>query len=371
MQTRLRLWHTWQRQVRTLLPAVRATRASNLALLALGLLWAGTVSLPSIAAALPLPAVDASLERRLRRWLANAAVPVSALWTPLLPTLLAGKANQEVLLVFDPTPQTGEATILVVGLVSHKRTLPLAWRVMPQQEEWPTPLLVSLRAMLTEIAAALPPGCTVTLLTDRGLTSPEILDLCTELGWHYVLRVSVSPAQTNRVRLPDRPDGRLWDLVTGPGQRWAGPAEVFKTAGWRAVELTIRWDRGAREPWVLVSDRPSGGARVREYRRRMRAEATYEDGKTRGFQLERSKLTDRDRLDRLLLALHLAFWWGHQLGLRAIRTGQRRQFDRADRRDLSVLRLGRCSLTEDLLHDRCPPLPFHRRCTQWRYAWLA
>lgn len=371
MQTRLRLLHSWQDQLRTLLPAVRATRTANLALFALGLLWAGTASVPAVAATLPLPAHDASLERRLRRWLANRAVRVGELWTPLLPALLAGKAGQDLRLVFDPTPQNGDASILVLGLVLHKRVLPLAWRVLPQQEAWPERQASLLRAMVAEVVAALPPGCTVTLLADRGITGPAVIDLCTEVGWHYVLRVSVGPAQTNRVRLPGAPEGRLWDLVTSPGQRWAGSAQVFKEAGWRPVELTIRWDRRATEPWVLISDRPAGLPRVREYRRRATAEATYQDCKRRGWDIERSKITARDRFERLLLALHLALWWGQQLGLRVIRTGQRRRFDRADRRDLSVLRLGRCALAEDLLQDRCPPLPFHRRHHQWRYAWLA
>ncbi len=371
MQTRLRLWHTWQQHVRTLLPTVRATRATNLALLALGLLWAGTVSLPKVVATLPLGATDASLERRLRRWLANAAITVAALWTPLLPALLAGKAGHEVVLVFDPTPQNGDASVLVLGLVDHKRVLPVAWRVLPQQESWPDRQISYLRTMAQEVVAALPPDCTVTLVADRGITGPDVIDLCGEVGWHYVLRVSVGPAQANRVHLPGEPERRLWELVTKPGQRWTGAVALFKDAGWRPVELTIRWDRTAKEPWVLISDRPAGPDRVREYRRRATAEATYQDCKRRGFDLERSKITDRDRLNRLLLALHLALWWAQQLGLRVIRTGQRRRFDRPDRRDLSVLRLGRCTLLEDELHARCAPLPFIWRQQQWRYTWLA
>ena len=195
-----------------------------------------------------------------------------------------------------------------------------------------------------------------------------MIDLCRELAWHFVLRVSVSPAQTNRGRLPDQPEGRLWDLVSGPGQHWTGTVQLFKSEGWRTVELTIRWDRAAHEPWVLISDQPAGMARVRDYRCRMRAEATYQDGKSRGFQLNRNKLTDHARLDRLLLALHLAWWWGHQLGLRVIRRGQRRQFDRPGRHDLSVLRLARRAIAEALLHDRCPILPFRRDGTAWQYT---
>lgn len=255
MQARSQLLHTWQHQLRTLLPQVRATRATNLARVNLGLLWAGTVSLTAIAAALPLSAQDASLERRLRRWLANGAVVVRDLWTPVLPGFLAGKAGQEVTLVFDPTPQNGLASLLVLGIVDHKRVLPLAWRVLPQQEPWTASQITLLRAMVMEVVAALPADCAVTLLANRGITSPAVIDLCTEVGWPFVLRVSVSAHQANRVQRSGEADRALWELVTGPGQRWAGPVRLFKEAGWREVDLTIHWDRAAREPWVLVSAR--------------------------------------------------------------------------------------------------------------------
>ena len=139
MQARLRLLHDWGRQVRALLPAARATRAATLALFALGVPWAGNVALLKVAAALPLPAVDPSTERRLRRWLANPAVAVDGLWRPLLPGLLAGVSGREVVLVFDPTPFRDRLTVLCLGIVQHKRVLPLAWRAVPQRAPWPAP----------------------------------------------------------------------------------------------------------------------------------------------------------------------------------------------------------------------------------------
>lgn len=370
MQTRLRLWHSWQEQLHQLLPGVRRTRTANLALFVLGLLWAGTVTLTQIAASLPLPATDASCERRLRRWLANPAIVVTDLWTQLLPRLLADLSG-EVLLVFDPTPHNDLATLLVLGLVQHKRVLPLAWRVVAQQTPWPQTQLRYLEAMVADVGAALPVGCTVTLLADRGLTSPDLIDLCQRVGWHYVLRVSVDAHAANRVQCAGQPEQRLWELVTRPGQQWTGAVALFKDAGWRSVELTIHWARRATAPWILCSDRAAGPDRLREYRRRMRVEASYEDCKTRGFNLEHSKLQETGRLNRLLLALHLALWWGQQLGLRVIRHGQRRQFDRADRRDLSVLRLGRRVLDNRLRHEQCPPLPFRWQQDHWHFTWLA
>lgn len=371
MPSRLRLWHSWDDQLRTLLPQVRVTPVRVLALFVLGTLWSGQLGLLRIAATLPLPAHDVSTERRFQRWLANDTVSVPVWWRTLLPALLVGRAGQDLTLVFDPTPQNGTASILVLSVIVHKRSLPVAWRVVPQQATWAERQITYLQAMVEEVRTALPAGCVVTLLTDRGITGPAVIDLCRAVGWHYVLRGNAGPTQSHLVRMGDGAVQRLWDLVTGPGQRWTGPVDAFQGAGWRTVELTIRWDVGAHEPWILFSDRPAGGDRVREYRRRVHAEATYADCKGRGFAVEQSKVTILSHFDRLLLVLHLALWWGQQLGLRVIRQGQRRQYDRSDRRDRSVLQLGRTRMRDQLDRDALPPLPFHRRDQQWRYAWLA
>ena len=372
MSTRRRLLHDWARRVGALLPGVRATRSRTPALLALGLVWAGSAALPRVAAALPVAAADASTEHRLRRWLANPAVVVAEAWAGLLPALLAGRAGREALLVLDPTPQNGRFTVLALGLVCRKRVLPVAWRVLPQQERWPRPQIAYLREMLAEVAAALPPGCAVTVVGDRALPSAAVVDACRELGWAALFRLSADARQGHHARLADGRVRPLWELATGPGQRWSGPAELFKADGWRPMQVTIRWDRGQEAPWVLASTRAGGADRVREYRRRAHAEATYADCKKRGWDLEASKLAARDRFDRLLLALHLAYWWATQLGLRAIRRGERRRFDRPDRRDLSAVRLGRAWLAERLeAPARRPPLPFRRTAAGWAFTWLA
>jgi hypothetical protein len=353
-----------------LLPAARVTRSRVLALLALGILWSGSLTLLRVAATLPLAACDPSIERRLRRFLANRAVTVETLWVPLLPHLLAGLGQRDLLLVFDPTPYRGDATILCLGVVVRHRVLPLAWQVLPQQEPWPERLAAILPRLLAPVAAALPAGATVTLLADRGLVGPTVIDAAVAVGWHVVLRLRAGAKEATRVRRADGTVQRLPELVAGPGQRLAAPVAIFQDVGWRQGWLTIHWARGEDEPWVLFSDRAGGGERVREYRRRVCAEATYEDAKGRGFALERSKIVAHDRLERLLLALHLALWWAYGLGLQVVRNGQRHRFDRRGRRDLSLIRLGRTACAAALDAGHRIALPFQPTPLGWRFPWL-
>ena len=372
MSARLGLLHAWMRQVEALLPTVRVTRVRVLALFALGMIWAETVRLHRVAAALPLGVRVPSRERRLRRFLANPAVSVETLWQPLLPHLLGRWAGQEVVLVFDPTPYRGSWTVLWVGIVVHRRVLPLTWRLVPQQEPWPQTLETLLPALLAPIAAALPPGCQVTLLGDRGVAGPTLIDAAQAQGWDVLMRLNVGPTQAHRLRLPDPDDPphgaewRLWDWIETVGSGWSGAVQIFKGNGWRQGYLTVHRRVGMRDWWILFSTRPGGTARVREYARRSRVEATFGDGKTRGWGLEQSRVSDPSHLDRLLLVWHLALWWLHALGRHVIKRGVRPQFDRTDRRERSLVRLGWLWLHDELLHGRCPPLLFRLTTAGWQ-----
>jgi hypothetical protein len=317
-----------------------------------------------------------STERRLRRFLANPQVTVAALWQPLLPRLLARWADREAVLVFDPTPFGATWTILWVGIVVHRRVLPLTWRLVPQQQSWPEKLETLLPALLAPIAAALPPGCRVTLLGDRGVAGPTLIDACQPLGWDVVMRLNVGPTQTHRVRLLALTDGAreglapgaeqpLWDLVGTVGTGCSAAAQIFKGAGWRTGFLTVARRTGLAQPWILFSTRPGGRARVREYAQRGRVDATFGDGKRRGWGLEQSHVRAAGHLERLLLVWHLALWWLHALGRQVIKRGGRTQFDRTERRDVSVVQLAWLWLLACLESGRCPPLLFRLTSAGW------
>jgi len=347
MSPRLTILQDLTAQLHQVLPDLRMSRVRPLAQLVVGLLWAESVSLPRIAADVPGDATDPSRERRFRRWLSNHAIDPQAIWQDLLPVLLAHLITQQkVILVFDPTPLDTRASILCFGLVHGHRVLPLAWRIVPQQDgTWERSQDDLMRELMAEIAAQMPATCAVTLVVDRQMGGTAVLDACLAVGWHLVARIKAPRTQPIYWRSgPAAPRQPIWDLVTKPGQHWGGEVQLYPSRGWRPVGLTIWWDKGADGPWILISDRPGGRACAHDYRRRVRCEATYEDCKSRVFHLEATKLSTLERIDRLLLALHLAYWWAMRLGQAAIRQGERHRYDRRDRRELGVVRLGLCSL---------------------------
>ncbi len=137
--------------------------------------------------------------------------------------------------------------------------------------------------------------------------------------------------------------------------------------------LSAIWDEEHREAWFLISDLPAGRRRVHEYALRMRVESTFQDTKSRGWDLEASLIADLERLNRLLLALFVAMWWVIHLAASCIHHGQRARFDRHDRRDKSLFRLG-CLWLKDILRRArnraaltwC--FPFRKRATAWKFS---
>jgi hypothetical protein len=134
------------------------------------------------------------------------------------------------------------------------------------------------------------------------------------------------------------------------------------------THLSAVWNPAYQDVWLLISDRPAGGQRIAEYAWRARVEATFQDGKSRGWKLEASRIADRSRLERLLLVLFLGLWWVAHLAAACIHHGHRQRFDRHDRRDKGIFRLGRLWLLDILRRAkdagvilRC--LPFCRQGT--------
>jgi hypothetical protein len=76
------------------------------------------------------------------------------------------------------------------------------------------------------------------------------------------------------------------------------------------------------------------------YRMRFRIERLFANHKSRGFHIQKSHLSDPERLARLLIATSLAYVWVHTLAVFAQEQNWVRQFHRSDRCDLSQFQIG-------------------------------
>lgn len=377
MNTAMILWNQWSQQVKALLPTLHGHQQKTLALLVQGIVMSGSTVLPRVAETLGTEEVSLatmpSIERRLARFVANPRIDVETVWEAFLQSVLAFWKGKALTFVLDCTPYRADATIVYLGLLVHSRVLPVAWAVMPGQEKWEEGQWSIVGRLLDLVQRCVGEATECTLVADRGLAGMALVKLCQDRGWHYLLRISGE----HTFRTATREGWSDWkpvsSLVKQPGDQWYGAAMVWQEES-LATQISACWTEGHEEGWVVISDRPAGKARLNEYARRMRVEATFQDTKSRGWDLEASAISNKERLHRLLLGLFIAIWWVSHLAASCIHHGHRSRFDRADRRDKSIFRLGRLWLAFILKHagdsawgiaNLTHSLPFRKRSGQW------
>jgi hypothetical protein len=341
----------WRQFVRDeLLPDTHGHQAKALADLSFAMALARHCHSGQLAAVAPGETTPAATRRRLERTLANDRIDPDAVWPQLARSVMNGHRGGPIVLILDETPNHNDLRCLKLVAAYRKRALPV-WSICYAPGGQPEPMPTLIRRLFRRAAACLPAGAEVTLLADRGLAWPQVVDACRALGWHFVIRLQ---GQT-RVRTADGRECSAAELAPQPGTHWWGDAEVFKTSGWRAARVAACWERDCDGPWLLVSDRPDGARLFRRYSKRTWTEELFRDEKSSGFRWGESRVRDPAHAGRLVLIIALATYLALGLGSRVIQAGLRRLLETTRQRMLSLFQIGLRFLMYCVTHDR--PLP--------------
>lgn len=337
----------WRATVcRQLFPTLHGHQANALADFSYAMAVAGHCQAGRLASAVPTDATPASSQRRFERLLANPRLKPRLAQQALARAVLEHWGGQTLLLMLDETPKANHLRSLAIRVGYAHRALPLA-AVCYRPHALPKRLPLLVRGLLRQVKGCLPPGARVVLLADRGLAWPLLVDWCQEQNWHYVLRLQ----SDTRVRCADGSERSARDLAPRRGRRWLGEAAVFKKAGWRGANVVATWERGMKEPWLLLTDQRASLRHCRAYGKRMWEEESFRDDKSSGFHWEKSQVNNPAHALRLLLVMALAMVLAASQGSVVLKAGQRKRLDPHRRRRLSVIQLGLRWLRYAIDHD--------------------
>jgi hypothetical protein len=324
-----------------------------------GILQAKSIKLAKIAEHIPGEALAASRVTTIRRWLKNLRIDPWTLYRPVLEQVLAGWRDVEATLILDGTMVfNNRFQVYRLSLRHGCRAIPLAWVVLPGTGLTRAEVLAP---ALRRVADFLRPRVKRVLFTaDAGFRDCDWAQLCQELHWDYVIRV----AQSAMVTLADGRHLAINALNVPPGERRFYHNVQFTDVHHWPCHLSVAWTTGeisaqANQPpelMAVISNRRACGARLDDYARRTDIEESFLDDKSGGFDLAHTRLTQPERLERLLLALAIATLWCHELGEEVLATGddRRREIDPGWQRELSLFQLGLRWL------ERCLSTAVHR-----------
>jgi hypothetical protein len=325
-----------------------ARHLTTLAAFISGIVGSKSSQLPSIATKIPARATPDSRVQRLARWLRNDDIKEEVYFLPYAELLLRHLALETLVLAMDGSLVGRGCCALMLHVIYKGRALPLAWRVRQSPKgHFPEDLHI---AVIEVVRDLIPAGTRVVFLGDGEFDGTELQETMRQAGWWYACRTSSGNTVT-------------WENATFHVEELGAcikPGRLIELKGvhvtreaYGPVMLLCCWAKGHAEPLYLVSNMSVAEEAIDYYTKRFRIETFFSDQKSRGFNIQKSHLTDPQRLSRLLIAACLAYIWMVYLGSLCDTEGWRAIIHRKKRCDLSLFQLG-LRLLEYFLNENLP-----------------
>lgn len=279
-------------------------RRQTLAVLILGLINARTVNLTHLAGAFAGPAKLSSNYRRLQRffqhvrldadWLARTLAALLRLAPPY--RLCLDRTNWKV--------GARDINLLVLCIVTRRARIPVMWEVLGRSGG---SSMAQREALLSRFIALFGKGSIKMLLADREFDGSQWFEFLVENDIPFAIRVSTRL----HVRLAGGFHGPLCRLTRRPAARRALIAARGCFAGMDerhagALRFGIVHHGGDT---ILVATNRDPRKALKAYKKRWQIECLFAETKTRGFNMEDTRLTNPGKLCLLLAIVALAMAW--------------------------------------------------------------
>ena len=293
---------------------------------------------------------------RLNYLVHNDQLSAETFYEPLLEHALQAFEGEGLTLTLDTSMLWDQFCLIEVCLAWGGRALTLSQRVLEHGSA--TVGFQQYRPLLETVLTLLPPGCTVTLLADRGFAHGALIRWLRHQGWSWAIRAK----SDLNVSLPR-------GATRAVGQLFPPPKQAYCFHNVTVLEdidchLATANTPTASEPWAVLTDRPPSLQTFALYGQRFGGiEPHFKDYKSAAFEVPRSHLRNAQALTCLFMLLDSAYLIAFVLGIMLVQWGQRSRIDWHGERGLSFLQLGLRELHR-LCYERLPlPVlqPFPRR----------
>ena len=277
-------------------------RVETLALIVVAMVSARTVNLSHLAAERPGTTLVASTYRRLQRFFQH--VRLGQDWSAPLAARLAGLTGSWYL-ALDRTQWrigTREVNFLVLAAVTRRFRVPLIWTLIPGRGNSSTRQRI---ALMRRYLGLFEVSTIRLLLADREFIGRDWADFLCENNIPFAIRLRSDLRITTE-------DGH--QLTLDARLHWRRRGKVL--TGW----LGTGRDRGHHRlsfiakplgdgEWLVLATNAKPRFALDAYRKRWAIECLFGDAKTRGLNLEDTRLTSPRKLDLLMGLVALALAW--------------------------------------------------------------
>lgn len=279
-------------------------RIKFIASFVLALIQVTTVNLVRIANGLNGTAAQPSNYRRIQRFFAKFDLEYDLI-AELIVTLLPHR--KDWLITLDRTHwQFGQLqiNILLVGIVFQGVAFPLYWTMLPKKGNSNTPERI---ALMEQVIALLGSERIRAVVGDREFIGHAWFRWLDQQGLTYHMRI-----RENAVLPGSKPAPPVRTLFR---DLRVEQARVLRKRRWIYGQAVLLSAVRLADEYLIVASNQENGQALSRYQKRWGIEVLFSAMKKRGFNFEETRLTEIERIRKLVALLALAFTWAHLVGI--------------------------------------------------------
>ena len=292
--------------------------------------------------------------KRAKRWLNNKWTDTESHFIPYIKPILRSLAKSgELILAVDGSTMGKGCMCLMVSAIWRNRAIPICWVVRKAPKgHFPQQMHVELVRMVDMLLkSVIEDNYRTVLLGDGEFDGSDLQQACLDFGWDYVFKT----AKDNFIA--DNPEmqhgGRIDEMLPQPGHNHLFlPGMYITKQAYGEVNVVYWHDRKYKNPLYLLTNLEHAPQVERLYRKRYFIETLFADLKSRGFNMEWTKIGKPLTIFNLLIVACLAYIQTILFEFDARISPFLGRFCRKDRvDDLSVFQLGLQGLLYYIRHD--------------------
>jgi len=351
MSDAARLYRVILRHLLKLMPPdMLAENCITLAMMITGILRGRNGQLKKIARAVQYSYKKESLGERFRRFVRNKNIDVNVVYALLIGKILKAIGQGPITLMIDSTKIGGRCICLMVSIYYKSRALPFAWLTFKGRKGHSSQ--ATQLKLFKRVKDLLPADVPVILLGDGEFDGSEVVEwFKTETNWQYVCRTDHTTLIFHQGRWI-----ALDQLPLEPGEETFLKDVLFTQANQIGpVNILVVWHETKECHWFFVTNVETAAEAKAWYTKRFTTETLFSDFKSRGFNLDSTRMWKPERVNRLILAGAIAYFFTVALGVESIVSGAFRQLVRTDAFYHSLFQLGLIYL--DHILNECLAFP--------------
>ena len=279
-------------------------RLDLLSMLIIAIVKKRTVNWTQLINTFPTTTKGTSCYRRVQRFFRDVpfdqhtiALLIAHLFAPDAPWTLSMDRTNWMFGVF-------KINILYLAINYRGMAIPLFWVLLDKKGNSNTTERIDL---MKKFLKTFPTQPIKRLLADREFKGKKWLKYLVQNSWPFCLRVANNTPVPNKYRNQLLPVRRIFPIAVGEKMAIKKPRKV-----WGQMVYLAAAKAGDDIMVVICNAEPASA--IEEYLQRWQIETMFQALKGRGFNMEETRLKNREKLSKLLAVLALAFCWSYKAG---------------------------------------------------------